>query len=215
MFTGIIEAIGKIALFENKDSDVRLGIHPGKLDLAEIRLGDSIAVQGVCLTVAELDGRHFYADVSAETLRCTALDLLKAGSPVNLERSVTPATRLGGHLVSGHVDGVGRVVARTEEGRSVRLHIEAPRELAKYIAAKGAICADGVSLTVNAVNGPGFEVNLVPHTLQETTLGALQAGDAVNLEVDMIARYLERLISVASGILPPATLAHPGASERS
>jgi riboflavin synthase len=194
MFTGIIEAIGKVVLFENKGADARLGIHPGKLNLAEVRLGDSIAVQGVCLTVAEFDGRIFYADVSAETLRCTALGLFKADSPVNLERSATPATRLGGHLVSGHVDGVGRVVARTEEGRSVCLQIEAPRELAKYIAAKGAICADGVSLTVNAVNGPGFEVNLVPHTLQETTLGALKAGDAVNLEVDMIARYLERLL---------------------
>ncbi len=195
MFTGIIEAIGKVVLLENKGADARLGIHPGKLDWAEVRLGDSIAVQGVCLTVAELDGGHFYADVSAESLRCTALALLKAGSAVNLERSVTPATRLGGHLVSGHVDGVGRVVARTEEGRSVRLQIEAPRELTKYIASKGAICVDGVSLTVNSVMGARFEINIIPHSLQATTLGALQAGNPVNLEVDLIARYVERLLT--------------------
>ena len=194
MFTGIIEAIGKVVLFENQGADARLGIHPGKLDLAEVRLGDSIAVQGVCLTVAELADNDFYADVSAETLRCTTLGLLKGGSPVNLERSVTPATRLGGHLVSGHVDGVGRIVARTEEGRSVCLQIEAPRELAKYIAAKGAVCVDGVSLTVNAVAAARFEINIIPHTLQQTTLGALKTGDAVNLEVDMIARYVERLM---------------------
>ena len=194
MFTGIIEAIGKVVFCENKGADARLGVHPGKLDLAEIRLGDSIAVQGACLTVAELADGNFYADVSAETLRCTTLGGFKVGSPVNLERSVTPATRLGGHLVSGHVDGVGRVSAHGAEGRSVSLHIEAPRELAKYIAAKGAICVDGVSLTVNKVAGACFEVNIIPHTLHETTLGGLQIGDAVNLEVDMIARYLERLI---------------------
>ena len=194
MFTGIIEAIGRVVLFENNGADARLAIHPGKLDSAGLRLGDSIAVQGVCLTVAELADGNFYADVSAETLRCTTLSGLKAGCPVNLERSVTPATRLGGHLVSGHVDGVGRVSVRGAEGRSVSLHIEAPRELAKYIAAKGAICVDGASLTVNKVAGASFEINIIPHTLYETALGGLQIGDTVNLEVDMIARYLERLI---------------------
>ncbi|MEO6696895.1 MAG: riboflavin synthase [Gammaproteobacteria bacterium] len=194
MFTGIIEAIGKVVLFENKGADARLGIHPGNTTWAEVRLGDSIAVQGVCLTVAELTSGDFCADVSAETSRCSTLGLFKAGRLVNLERSVMPTTRLGGHLVSGHVDGVGQVVARTEEGRSLRLQIEAPRELAKYIATKGAICVDGVSLTVNAAEAARFEINIIPHTLQQTTLGALKTGDAVNLEVDMIARYVERLI---------------------
>lgn len=194
MFTGIVEAIGTIVLFEERGADARIGILPGGRDFAPLALGESIAVSGACLTVAELAGGNFYADVSAETLRCTTLGGFKAGSPVNLERSVTPATRLGGHLVSGHVDGVGRVSARGTEGRSVSLHIEAPRELARYIAAKGAICVDGVSLTVNKVVGAGFEVNIIPHTLHETTLGGLQIGDAVNLEVDMVARYLERLV---------------------
>lgn len=194
MFTGIIETIGKVVLFENKGADACLGIRPGNTTWAEVRLGDSIAVQGVCLTVAEHVGGEFYVDISAETLRCSTLGLVEVDSAVNLERSVTPGTRLGGHLVSGHVDGVGRIVARPEEGRSIRLQIEAPRELAKYIAAKGAICVDGVSLTVNTVVGARFEINIIPHTLQQTTLGALKTGDAVNLEVDMIARYLERLL---------------------
>ena len=194
MFTGIVEAIGTIVLVEAQGADSRIGILPAGREFAPLQMGDSIAVQGVCLTVAELADGNFYADVSAETLRCTTLGGFKVGSAVNLERSVTPATRLGGHLVSGHVDGVGRVSARDAEGRSVSLHIEAPRELEKYIAAKGAICVDGVSLTVNNVTGARFEVNIIPHTLHETTLGGLQIGDTVNLEVDMIARYLERLI---------------------
>ncbi len=195
MFTGIIETIGKIVLLENKGADARLGILPGKLISVELCDGESIAVNGVCLTVAELGGGNFYADVSAETLRCTALGLLKVGSPVNLERSVTPATRLGGHLVSGHVDGVGRVLTCERAGQSLRVCIEVPAAVTKYITVKGSICVNGVSLTVNAVNGSVFEVNLVPHTLRETTLGTLAAGNSVNIEVDMIARYLERLMS--------------------
>lgn len=193
MFTGIIEAIGKIVLFENKGVDAHLGIHPGQLIPAELRDGESIAVNGVCLTVAELAGGNFYANVSAETLRCTTLGLLKVGSPVNLERSVTPATRLGGHLVSGHVDGVGRVLICERAGQSLRVRIEVPAAVTKYIAVKGSICVDGASLTVNEINDNAFTVNLIPHTLKHTTLGALAVDTRVNLEVDIIARYLERL----------------------
>ena len=194
MFTGIIEAIGEIAALQPRGADLRLRVRTGRLDLSGVALGDSIATNGVCLTVTELPGDGFWADVSGETLAHSTLGALKAGSPVNLERALTPATRLGGHLVSGHVDGVGRVVRRRGEGRSERFRIQAPAELAKYIAAKGSICVDGVSLTVNAVEGREFELNVVPHTLQETTLAATASGARVNLEVDVIARYLERLL---------------------
>ena len=194
MFTGIIQAVGKIAAIESKGGDARLRIDTGKLDMRDVRTGDSIAVGGVCLTAVEHSAREFSADVSGETLSRTTLGRLRAGDPVNLEKALTLATPLGGHLVSGHVDGVGTVASRRDDGRSVRFRFRAPETLAKYIAEKGSICVDGVSLTVNAVQGAEFEINLVPHTLQETTLNRLQTGSAVNLEVDILARYLERLM---------------------
>eukprot|EP01133_Synstelium_polycarpum_P001264 gene1264-1455_t len=194
MFTGIIESIGSIRAMTPKGGDVRLLVETGKLDLSDVKLGDSIAVSGVCLTVIELPGDGFAADVSRETLDCTAMNDLKSGSPVNLEKALTPTTRLGGHLVSGHVDGVGEVVARSENARAVEFRIRAPKELAKYIAHKGSITVDGTSLTVNAVNGAEFELTIIPHTLSETIMASYQPGRRVNLEVDLLARYLERLL---------------------
>ncbi|RLJ17131.1 riboflavin synthase [bacterium endosymbiont of Escarpia laminata] len=207
MFTGIIQSVGTLAGQEPKGGDVRLYIHTGQLDLADVALGDSVATNGVCLTVVELPGDGFRADVSRETLSLTTLHNLKPGSPVNLEKALTLSSRLGGHLVSGHVDGVGKVVGRREDARSIRFDIEAPKALAKYIAYKGSICVDGASLTVNGIDGNRFDLNIVPHTLQETTLEGIQVGHEVNLEVDLIARYLERLVlgeeaseSAASGV---------------
>lgn len=194
MFTGIIEAVGRIAARERHGVDVRLRIETGRLDMGDVRLGDSIAVSGVCLTVIARGAHEFSADVSAETLARTTLGTLPVGAGVNLEKALTPTTRLGGHLVSGHVDGVGALESQHEEGRSRRMRFRAPPELARYIAAKGSIGVDGVSLTVNVVEGASFEVNIVPHTLAATTLGALKPGGAVNLEVDILARYLERLL---------------------
>lgn len=194
MFTGIIESLGKIESIEDKGGDARFWINTGKLDMGDVQLGDSIAMNGVCLTAIDLRDDAYCADVSGETLSLTSLRDLKAGSRVNLEKALTPTTRLGGHLVSGHVDGMGKVVDRYDDARSVRFTIEAPRDLAKYIAMKGSITVDGVSLTVNKVDGARFELNIVPHTLQETIIDEYQPGRVVNLEVDLIARYLERLV---------------------
>ena len=194
MFTGIIESIGKIAKMEKRGGDVRLHIATGKLDLSDVALGDSIAVNGVCLTAVVLTGDGFVADVSNETLSLTSLGQLSTGSPVNLEKALTMSTRLGGHLVSGHVDGLGEVVAKSEDARSIRFTVKAPDELAKYIAHKGSITVDGTSLTVNAVSGAEFELNIVPHTAQETIMSEYEVGRKVNLEVDLVARYLERLL---------------------
>ncbi|MDF1830979.1 MAG: riboflavin synthase [Porticoccaceae bacterium] len=194
MFTGIIEALGEIGGTEQRGGDLRLHIRTGGLDLGDVGLGDSIAVNGVCLTVVELPGDGFIADVSIETLNFTTAGQWKTATPVNLERALTPSTRLGGHLVSGHVDGVGEVVERHQDARSERFRIKAPAELARYIAHKGSISVDGTSLTVNAVSGDEFELNIVPHTLEHTVFGAYQGGAKVNLEVDVIARYLERLL---------------------
>mgnify|MGYP003984605277 CR=1 FL=1 len=194
MFTGIIESIGKIARIEPKGGDARVTIESGKLNLSDVQLGDSIAVNGVCLTAVALPGNGFVADLSAETLSRTAFATLKVGDPVNLEKALTPTTRLGGHLVSGHVDGVGEIKSRSEEGRSVHFRIQAPDELARYIAEKGSITVNGISLTVNGVNGAVFDLNIVPHTLQETTMDGFAIGTRVNLEVDLIARYLERIM---------------------
>ena len=204
MFTGIIQAIGEIAALEPKGEDLRLRVRTGKLDLTDVRLGDSIAVNGVCLTAVELPGDGFWADVSGETLARTTLGTLQVGSEVNLEKALTPTTRLGGHLVSGHVDGIGEVVERHSDGRSVRFTLQAPDELARYIAEKGSICVDGISLTVNAVTGSRFELNIVPHTLQETTMSGFGVGTRVNLEVDIIARYLERLLLGDNAARPEA-----------
>ena len=173
---------------------MRLGINAGKLPMTDVNLGDSIAVSGVCLTVIEKTAGGFSVDVSGETLRCTLIGSLTVKDAVNLEKALTLETRLGGHLVSGHVDGLGTLLARNEDSRSVQFRIEAPAQLARYIAMKGSICVDGVSLTVNAVGGAIFELNIVPHTLAETTMHAYQPGRQVNLEVDLVARYLERLL---------------------
>ncbi len=194
MFTGIIQAIGEVADLQQRGGDVRLRVLTGKLDLSDVELGDSIAVNGVCLTAVDLPGDGFVADVSRETLSLTSLGQLGSGSKVNLEKALTLATRLGGHLVSGHVDGLGKVVERHDDARSVRFSIEAPDELARYIAHKGSITVDGTSLTVNAVDGCRFELNIVPHTLQETIMDGYGVGSKVNLEVDLVARYLERLL---------------------
>ncbi len=194
MFTGIIEAIGMIATIDLKGSDARVLIRSGKLDLSDVKLGDSIAVNGVCLTAVELPGEGFWADVSGETLTRTRFADIKEGSRVNLEKALTPTTRLGGHLVSGHVDGIGEIVERSPAGRSIRFRIKAADELARYIAEKGSICVDGISLTVNKVDGAIFELNIVPHTLLETIMDDYKVGTRVNLEVDIIARYLERML---------------------
>jgi riboflavin synthase len=194
MFTGIIQAIGSISAIEPRDGDARLRIATGKLDLSDVKLGDSIAVNGVCLTAVELPGDGFWADVSRETLEKTTLAQIQVRQRVNLEKALTPTTRLGGHLVSGHVDGIGEVIARKPAARSVQFSIRTPDALARYIAHKGSICVDGTSLTVNAVSGAVFELNIVPHTLQETIMDEYQPGRQVNLEVDLIARYLERLL---------------------
>ncbi|WP_132975205.1 riboflavin synthase [Thiobaca trueperi] len=194
MFTGIIQSVGQIQRLEPRGGDVRLLIGTGKLPLDGVMPGDSIAVNGVCLTAVELTGQGFAADVSRETLDLTTLGALAPGSRVNLEKALTLATPLGGHLVSGHVDGVGTLLERHEDARSWRLRIQAPDELARYIAHKGSICVDGVSLTVNRVDGAAFELNIVPHTIQETIIGDYRSGARLNLEVDLIARYLERLL---------------------
>lgn len=193
MFTGIVAAVGRIQRVEPRDKGLRLAIDAGDLDLSDVAIGDSIAVNGVCLTAVALAGGAFEVDVSQETIDCT----IGLGAPgeVNLEKALRLADRLGGHLVTGHVDGVGDVVSFAALGESWRLVIRAPAELAKYIARKGSICVQGVSLTVNRVDGRDFEINLIPHTLERTTLKHLAAGARVNLEVDLIARYAERLIA--------------------
>ncbi len=194
MFTGIIQAIGQIHGIESRGGDARLTLTTGKLPMQGVLVGDSIAVNGVCLTAIALEGGGFAADVSRETLSLTTLGDLRPGSRVNLEKALTLATPLGGHLVSGHVDGVGEVVDRHQDGRSWRFRIRAPSALARYIAHKGSICVDGTSLTVNVVEGAVFDLNIVPHTLVETIFGDYRVGSRVNLEVDLVARYLERLV---------------------
>jgi len=194
MFTGIVEAIGSVAKLQQLGSDWRLTIDSGKLDLSDVVLGDSIAVNGCCLTVVEMQKNLFGADVSNESMRCTALGQFKGGTPVNLEKAMLASGRLGGHIVSGHVDGVGNLIESSADGASVRLVYEAPKEIAKYIADKGSICIDGTSLTVNEVSGLKFTVNVIPHTQTETIIGDYKVGQSVNLEVDLIARYLERLL---------------------
>ncbi|WP_339065769.1 riboflavin synthase [Teredinibacter turnerae] len=194
MFTGIIETVGQIVSLERRGGDVRLRVRAADMSWSDVALGDSIATNGVCLTAVELPGDGFAADVSLETLSLTSIGSWKSGTPVNLEKALTPQSRLGGHIVSGHVDGLGEVVERAPDARSERFSIRAPRELAKYIAHKGSITVDGTSLTVNKVNGDVFELNIVPHTIERTIIGEYTAGTQVNLEVDVIARYLERLL---------------------
>jgi riboflavin synthase len=193
MFTGIIETVGKVTAVHDRRGDRRMTVEAEKGFLRGARVGDSIACSGVCLTVAERRGRRFTVDVSGETLQATTAGRWRTGSVLNLEKALTLATPLGGHLVSGHVDGVGRLRARREDARSRRLTFTVPRALARYVARKGSVCIDGVSLTVNDTRSVEFGVNIVPHTLRQTTLGRLTPGDAVNIEVDLIARYLEKL----------------------
>lgn len=194
MFTGIIQAVGTITRLEPQGVDVRLRIETGTLSLTDVQVGDSIAVNGVCLTAVQLLDNGFWADVSGETLQVTTLSAAQAGDRVNLEKALTPTTRLGGHLVSGHVDGIGEIIDRRAEGRSYRFRVRAPDELARYIAKKGSVCIDGVSLTVNDIDGSMFGLNIVPHTLHETTFADYSVGTRVNVEVDVVARYLERLL---------------------
>lgn len=195
MFTGIIESIGNIGKIEKQSGDAKLTIQVGQLDMSDVALGDSIACNGVCLTAIAFNDNSYTADVSGETLRLTTLGDLSVDSPVNLEKALTPTTRLGGHLVSGHVDGIGEIISIKKDSRSIQYQIKAPQELAHYIAKKGSICVDGVSLTVNEVSDSIFDLNLVPHTLIETTASDYQVGTKVNLEVDLLARYLERLLT--------------------
>ena len=197
MFTGIIQAVGSIRAIEERDGDRRMTIDTGSMALERAELGDSISVNGVCLTAVAFDSGAFVADVSRETLAVTTLEQLVTGARVNLEPALTLGTPLGGHLVSGHVDGVAVMVSSEPEARSTRMVFELPDELARYVAKKGSICIDGTSLTVNDVQGSEFGVNIVPHTLEHTIMGGYEPGPAVNLEVDLIARYLEKL-------MPPA-----------
>ncbi|WP_101926225.1 MULTISPECIES: riboflavin synthase [Luteimonas] len=201
MFTGLIAGVGALQTRDAQGGDARLRIATGSLPFTDVRMGESIAVNGVCLTVVAFDADAFEADASTETLALTTLGALAPGRALNLERAMLPTDRLGGHLVSGHVDGVGRVASVHEDARAQRWRFEAPPALLKYVAHKGSICVDGVSLTINAVDATGFEVALVPHTVAHTAFAQTTVGDAVNLEVDMIARYVERLVGAS---LPPS-----------
>jgi riboflavin synthase len=194
MFTGIIIASGRLVSIAERGGDLELGIDATGLDMSRIAVGDSVSVQGVCLTATRIEAPVFYADVSRETLAKTTLGKLKAGARVNLEPSLRAGDALGGHLVSGHVDAVGRLVDLKEDARSRRLQFELPQALMRFVAPKGSICIDGVSLTVNRVEGQLFDVNIIPHTCEVTTLSGLSSGDCVNVEIDVIARYLDRLM---------------------
>ena len=193
MFTGIVAATGRIASIADRGGDMELAVEAPRFDIERLKIGDSVSVQGVCLTVTRTEHDRFFADVSRETLAKTTLGRLAVGSRVNLEPALRAGDPLGGHLVSGHVDAVGSMIEAREDARSWRLKFELPAALARFVAPKGSICIDGVSLTVNDVSGRTFDVNIIPHTRQATTLGALRAGDGVNVEIDIIARYLERL----------------------
>lgn len=194
MFTGIVEAKGKITRKEAKGGDCRLQVSSETLDFSDVKLGDSIATNGVCLTVTGLDNQSYWADVSNETLRLSTLAAISVGDAVNLEKAMLATDRFGGHIVSGHVDGIGKVTELHNDGRSIKMQIEAPEPLRRYIAHKGSITVDGVSLTVNELQENGFWLNIVPHTAEETVISGYKTGTAVNLEVDVIARYLEQLI---------------------
>jgi len=195
MFTGIIEAVGSVQSLEPIGGDLRLVLNVGALDMGDVQLGDSIATNGVCLTVVAWDSQSFTADVSQETLAHSRIAQLQVGEAVNLEKALLPTTRLGGHLVSGHVDGVGEIIKLEADARSVRIAVKAPVELRRFIAAKGSITIDGVSLTVNNLSAEGFDLNIVPHTAAGTIISSYETGRKVHIEVDMIARYLDRLLS--------------------
>lgn len=193
MFTGIVQSIGEVRAITPRGGDVELLIGAPGWDLSSVAIGDSISCSGCCLTVTRIDGDAFAADASIETLNVTTLGQWQRGGRLNLEKALCAGQPLGGHYVTGHVDGIAKVIERVNDARSIRVQFEAPAALAKYIARKGSVCIDGVSLTVNEVDGARFSVNLIPHTLEVTTLDGYGAGTRVNLEVDIIARYLERL----------------------
>jgi len=195
MFTGIVQGVGRIRSVEPHGGDVTMWIETGDVPLAGVEIGGSVAVNGCCLTAVQLEPAAFKADLSRETLSLTTAGQWQPGTAVNLEKALTAGQALGGHYVTGHVDGVGQVVGRHDDARSVRVEFEVPAELARYIARKGSVTVDGVSLTVNGASGTRFDVNLVPHTLEVTILGGYRPGSRVNLEVDIIARYLERLVA--------------------
>ena len=194
MFTGIIKAKGTITAIEKRGGDVRMTVSAAGLPWPDYEIGDSICVDGVCLTAVELHGEGFSTDVSIETLSVTTLEQRREGDHVNLEPALRVGDPLGGHLVSGHVDGIGVVVSRSDDARSIRMAFEVPAELGRYIARKGSVCVDGVSLTINEVSGNTFNLNIIPHTAEVTTLGDYQPGTAVNIEVDLLARYIERML---------------------
>ena len=199
MFSGIIRAKGSIGAIEKRGGDVRLRVTTAELPWSEYAVGDSIAVNGVCLTAVQLLDDGFDTDVSVETLEVTTLQQLAVGDAVNLEPALRVGDALGGHLVSGHVDGIGKMISRADDARSIRMKFEVPGELARYIAKKGSICVDGVSLTINEVSGNTFGLNIIPHTAEVTTMGAYEAGTAVNIEVDLLARYIERMLGSDAG----------------
>jgi riboflavin synthase len=207
MFTGIVQGVGTVREIVPRDGDVTIVFDTGDVTLDDVPTGGSIAVNGVCLTATSRDGASFAADVSRETLSLTTLGRWRVGTRVNVEKALLAGQALGGHYVTGHVDGLGEVVSRHDDARSVRMAFRVPRELARYVARKGSICIDGVSLTVNGVDGDRFDVNLVPHTLDVTTLGALESGGLVNLEVDIIARYVERMAGATGAGQPPSSMA--------
>lgn len=201
MFTGIIESVGSIRAIVPQGGDVRVtvqtsssGSHGADLSMSDVHLGDSIATNGICLTVIEMGSDYYVADVSGETLRRTTLGQWKIGTRVNLEKALLPTTRLGGHLVSGHVDGLGEIVVQRQDARSLYYEVLAPRELARYLAEKGSVTVDGISLTINKLSGATLSLNLVPHTANHTNINDWKVGSFVNLEVDVLARYLERLM---------------------
>ena len=195
MFTGLVSGVGRLAARDARGGDARLRIDAGTLPFEQVQLGESISVNGCCLTVVAFDAHSFAVDASNETLALTTLGNLAIDAPVNLERAMLPTDRLGGHLVSGHVDGLATATQRWDDARAVRWRFEAPIALLRYVAHKGSVCVDGVSLTVNAVDDQGFEVALIPHTVEHTAFHALQVGNAVNIEVDLLARYVERLLA--------------------
>ncbi|EKO3392070.1 riboflavin synthase [Vibrio fluvialis] len=195
MFTGIVEAVGTLTAITPKGEDITISVDAGKLDMGDVKLGDSIATNGVCLTVVEFNSHSYSADLSLETLKKSGFADYKVGDKVNLEKAMLPTTRFGGHIVSGHVDGVGEIVERNPVGRALELWVAMPAELSKYVAEKGSITVDGISLTVNDLRKNAFKLTIVPHTTQETTIDHFQVGRKVNLEVDVLARYLERLLN--------------------
>ncbi|PWI34499.1 riboflavin synthase [Vibrio albus] len=194
MFTGIIEAVGTLTAITPKGEDISITVETGKLDMSDVKLGDSIATNGVCLTVVAFGANSYTADLSLETLKMTGFAQYKAGDRVNLEKAMLPSTRFGGHIVSGHVDGVGEIIERNQVGRAVEFWVKMPEDLVRYVAQKGSITVDGISLTVNGLRKDAFKLTIVPHTSEETTMDQFQVGRKVNLEVDVLARYLERLL---------------------